>query len=67
VVNFGRKPVNDLTFGLRWPEGQTVNEVRWTTPEGGDGPLEYRLEDGLLSLSVPELAAVGLIAVHRGE
>jgi hypothetical protein len=30
-------------------------------------PVEYRLEDGLLSLSVPELAAVGLIAVHWGE
>ncbi len=64
LVNFGSKPVRDLTFELRWPEGQTVSAVRWTTPDGGDGPLEYGLEDGLLSLSVPELSTVGLVIVR---
>jgi len=66
LVNFGRKPVSDLTLRLHWPEGQTVNEVHWTAPEGGDGPLEYVLKDGLLSLSVPELVGVGLMTIRWG-
>lgn len=64
LVNFGREPVSDLNFELRWPEGQTVYEVRWTDPEGSDGPLEYDLQDGLLSLSVPKLYAVGLVTIR---
>jgi hypothetical protein len=63
LVNFAGEPVSDLTLAFHLPEGQTVNGVTWASPGAESRELDYSLADGLLTISVPELAITGLVLV----
>ncbi|MFQ6013932.1 MAG: hypothetical protein ACE5NP_00635 [Anaerolineae bacterium] len=64
LVNLGREVISDLEITFELPAGRSIRQVRWESPDGDSGPLEYALQDSSITLTVSRLSILGLVLVE---